>query len=91
MARPCIAVFGILGYVLVKLGCDLLPDREAATVETWMKTHPGAKVIRRDRARAYAEGAPERRARRKPASACSASASSSTPADHHHGIRSRAG
>jgi len=47
------------GTVLVDLEkqhlVDLLPDREKTTVPTWLKTHPGVKVISRDRGGTYAE------------------------------------
>jgi len=38
---------------------DILPGREAGPLTDWLKAHPGARVICRDRAGAYAEGARE--------------------------------
>jgi len=34
---------------------DLLPDRSAESTEQWLRAHPGAEIISRDRASLYAE------------------------------------
>ena len=49
------------GTILVDLETqkpvDLLPDRKAASLEAWLKEHPGVEIISRDRSKEYIKGA----------------------------------
>jgi transposase len=38
---------------------DLLPDRDAATIKTWLSAHPGVELVSRDRASSYSQATTE--------------------------------
>jgi transposase len=40
-----------------RIPIDILPDREATSLEKWLKDHEGVEIISRDRGGPYAEGA----------------------------------
>lgn len=70
-AAPAVRILGVddwsirkgqtYGTLLVDLQAhrivDVLPDREAQTLQTWLAAHPEVEVVSRDRAGAYAQGA----------------------------------
>ena len=51
----------VYGTILVDLEqrrpVDVLPDRDAASLETWLRAHPGVEVLTRDRSPEYTRGA----------------------------------
>lgn len=50
----------VYGTILVDLETrqpiDLLPDRTAETLATWLKAHPGVEILSRDRSKTYRKG-----------------------------------
>ena len=51
----------VYGTILVDLerhlSIELLPDRSAETLATWLRAHPGVQIIGRDRSTEYTRGA----------------------------------
>lgn len=50
-----------LGTLVVELETndviDLLPDRDASTVRSWLEAHPGVELVSRDHSSAYSQAA----------------------------------